>query len=180
MKTTVNGRNYNVTEDQKLKIAKKLERFDKFFGDDARGNAVLRRTKHGEIVEITLSAGGMLYRSEVEDTTWINALDRAVEHIERQIRKNKTRLAKRLRDDSFRVPTEETDPIPLDIAELEEGDFEIHEKRFPIKPMTAQEAILQMNLLDHSFFVFKDESGEMHVVYKRKDGAYGLISDEIE
>ena len=89
MKTTVNGRNYNVTEDQKLKIAKKLERFDKFFGDDAHGNAVLRRTKHGEIVEITLSAGGMLYRSEVEDTTWINALDRAVEHIERQIRKTK-------------------------------------------------------------------------------------------
>ncbi len=174
MKTTISGRNIAVTEDQKLIIEKKLSRFDKFFKEPAEAFAVLRKSKRCDIVEITINAGGMLYRSEVEDESWMNALDQCVEHIDGQIRKNKTRLAKRLRDETFL--SLQTTINPQD--ETEESDFVIHEKRFSIKPMSIEEAILQMNLLGHNFFVFKDSVDEcMRVVYKRKDGAYGCISD---
>ena len=92
--------------------------------------------------------------------------------IERQIRKNKTRLSKRLRD-NIRIPEYESDDV------AEEGDFRIRTKTFTLKPMTAEEAILQMNLLGHEFFMFADSaSGEVCTVYKRNDGDYGMIIPE--
>ena len=104
------------------------------------------------------------------------SVDAAITDIERQIRKNKTRLARRLREGAFARSSEETSFVP----EVEETDFEIvRTKQFPIKPMTKDEAILQMNLLDHNFFAFRDEEagGAFAVVYKRNDGGYGLIED---
>lgn len=105
------------------------------------------------------------------------SIDAAVATIERQIRKNKTRLARRLRQDAFTRSAEVTSFAPE--AE-EESTFEIvRTKQFPMKPMTREEAILQMNLLEHSFFAFRDEENEgaFAVVYKRNDGGYGLIED---
>lgn len=180
MKTTVTGRSVTITEDQKLLFDKKMSRFDRLF-EQASATAVLRKAGRNITVEVTIASGGMLFRSEVEDAAWQTALDRAIDHIERQIRKNKTRLAKRLRSDTFITPPPaepEADPISLADAEEEEGDFVIHTKAFPIKPMSAEEAILQMNLLGHNFFVYRDaETEEMNVVYKRKDGEYGRIID---
>ncbi|MGM9624179.1 MAG: ribosome hibernation-promoting factor, HPF/YfiA family [Eubacteriales bacterium] len=178
MKTTVNGRSVTITEDQKLLFDKKMARFDRIFGDDAESIAVLRKAGRNITVEVTISSGGMLYRSEVEDEAWQTALDRCIEHIERQIRKNKTRLAKRLRDNTFRDPGYPAQtPAPAE-EEEEEGAFVVHTKSFPIKPMSVEEAILQMNLLGHAFFVYRDaETEEMNVVYKRNDGDYGRITD---
>ena len=106
--------------------------------------------------------------------TFRNALDRAVYLIERQIRKNKTRLERKLKDVVF-------DNGIFDTGEEfeEEGEFNIRRKAFPIKPMSVEEAIMQMNLLGHEFFVFRnDQTEEICVVYKRHDGNYGLIEDE--
>jgi putative sigma-54 modulation protein len=112
----------------------------------------------------------------VEDETFRNALDRAVYLIERQIRKNKTRLERRLRSGAFEGGILETGE---DFEE--EAEFNIRRKSFSIKPMSVEEAIMQMNLLGHEFFVFRDsKSEEICVVYKRHGNTYGLIEDKPE
>lgn len=160
------GRQLSVPEDFKPIAEAKLSKFDKFFRDEPTATVKLSAKKNRERVEVTIMAGGMFYRGEETDETFRNALDLAIEAIERQIRKNKTKLEKRLRDT---LPFEGT---------LEEAEDEpiIKTKNFPLRPMTPEEAILQMNLLGHSFFVFSDSvTGEVNVVYRRSDGDYGLI-----
>ena len=106
------------------------------------------------------------------------SIDAAVGTLERQIRKNKTRLAKRLREDAFERTVDEQSTF---VPEPEEEELKIvRAKKFPLKPMTAEEAVLQMNLLEHTFFAFRNEEndGAFAVVYKRNDGGYGIIEDE--
>ncbi len=173
MKITINARS-KVNVDRALSdhIEKKLAKFDKFFPREAEAAVKLSRVRDIERVEVTISADSLLLRSEDESSTFMNALDCCMYSLERQIRKNKTRLAKKLRD-NIHIPEYETDDVP------EEGEFVFRKKSFPIKPMTAEEAVLQMNLIGHEFFVYKDiDSGETCAVYKRHDGAYGLIVPE--
>ena len=129
-------------------------------------------------VEITIRSGATILRVSESTSDMFASIDSAVTMLERQIRKNKTRLEKRLRQGAFeRAVDEESSFVPV----TEEGEYEIvRTKTFPIKPMTRDEAILQMNLLGHSFFAFKDEEAEgaFAVVYRRYDGDYGLIEDE--
>lgn len=175
MKTTIIGKQMNVSEDLKALVTKKLSKFDKFFKDGAEAFVTFNRRHDQECLEITISANGTLFRSEKKNSTFQNALDECIEAIERQIRKNKTRLEKRLRDGAFAAPAEV--PVPVEIEE--EKEIIIRTKKFPFKPMTPDEAILQMNLLGHEFFVFVDsQSEDTCVVYKRDDGNYGLIVPE--
>ena len=169
MKIKFTARQMNVRDSLKELIDKKLSKFDKFFGEDAVAD-VKCSCKHGEqIIEITISYGGTLFRSEEGNDTFNNALDCAMESLERQIRKNKTRLEKRLRENAFLKDMG-------DIEEPEEEEFKVHRKTYEIKPMTADEAIMQMNLLEHNFFIFVDAGiGKTCLVYKRKDGEYGMI-----
>ena len=170
---TVSARQMTVRDSLKELIEKKLHKFDKFFDDDTQAFVTCRTRKGAKIIEITVTFGGTLFRSEEESDTFATALDRAMESFERQIRKNKTRLERRVRSGAF-VPTPEY--IEDDDFE-EEGEFEIRVKSFPFKPMTEEEAILQMNLLEHAFYVFTDaETNDTCVVYKRKAGGYGLIT----
>ena len=178
MKINVIGRQVTVTEDLKQLFDKKLAKFDKFFRDDAEATVKLRERKNGrKIIELTITSGGTIYRAETEDETYQNALDRDVYAIERQIRKNKTRLERRLRDGAFERSIA---PEPEEIAEEEEeGDFDIRVKKFSFKPMSPEEAILQMNLIGHEFFIFEnDETNQINVVYKRHQDKYGLIIPE--
>ena len=172
MKITITARKFNVDENLAQHIEKKLMKFDRFFpGEEAQATVKLSRVRELELVEVTIQQGVFLFRSEEESSTFMNALDCCMYTIERQMRKNKTKLTKKLRD-SIRIPEYES-PI------TEEEDFEIRTKTFKVKPMTAEEAILQMNQIGHEFFVFKDvDSGETCVVYKRKAGDYGLIIPE--
>ncbi|MBE6574492.1 MAG: ribosome-associated translation inhibitor RaiA [Ruminococcaceae bacterium] len=172
MKITTFGRQVTVTEDLKILFDKKLGKLDKFFRDDADCNVTLRERKNGrKVLEVTITAGSTLFRAETEEETFQNALDKAVSTIERQIRKNKTRLEKRLRETAFDYDAQAFEE-PIE----EEGDFDIRVKSFSFKPMSPEEAILQMNLLGHEFFVFEnDETGEVNVVYKRHAKKYGLI-----
>lgn len=176
MKITVVGRQMNVYEDMKELIEKKIKKLDKFFGGEGDASVTLSCKHNEKSIEITISAAGTLFRSEVGTESFRDSLDQAVTNIERQIRKNKTRLARRLREGAFIPPApEEYDDTPADDEEI------IRTKTFSTKPMSPEEAILQMNLLGHQFFVFNDDqTGATCVVYTRRDGAYGLIVPEKE
>ena len=174
MKTTIYGKQMSVRDSLKIAVEKKLLKFDKFFGEDAEAFVTCKVRKGVKIIEITVNYCGTTFRSEEECETFVTALDRATESLERQIRKNKTRLEKKVKRGAFAISDYDDD----DEYE-EEYEFEIRTKSFPFKPMTAEEAILQMNLLGHSFFAFTDaETQEVCVVYKRKAGNYGLIIPE--
>ena len=173
MKITVYGKQMSVRESLKAAIEKKLSKFDKFFGAETEAFVTCKVRKGVKIIEITVNYGGTTFRSEEENETFLTALDRAVEGLERQMRKNKTRLEKTIKKGAFVIEADDDDEY------IEEEDFEIRVKTFPFKPMTPEEAILQMNLLGHAFFAFIDsETGETCVVYKRKEGSYGLIVPE--
>ncbi len=175
MKITVVCRQITVDDDVKALVAKKLARLDKYFEREGDATVTFSKKRNRENLELTISAANTLFRSEVEDESFQNALDRSIDAIERQIRKNKTRLAKRLRAGAF---NEAPEYLPAEESE-EDPEFIIRKKSFYLKPMSAEEAILQMNLLGHQFFVFEDQDrGETCVVYARKDGAYGLIAPE--
>ena len=174
MKVNIIGRQMNVWSEMKETIDEKLKKLDKYFSDECSANVTLSAKHNRKCLEITITASGIIFRSEVEDETFRNALDKAVYSIERQIRKNKTRLQRKLRQGAFDNGIFETNE---DIEE--EKEFTIREKTFPLKPMSVEEAIMQMNLLEHEFFVFKnDKTEEVCVVYKRRDGAYGLINTQ--
>lgn len=170
MKITVTGRQMTVRESLKEAIDKKLRKFDKFFGEQAEAFVTCKVRKSAKIIEISIPYLGTLFRSEEESSAFVTALDRATESLEQQIRKNKTRLAKRMKKGAFSAPGEEFSDTE------EEGEFQIRIKTYEPKPMSPEEAILQMNLSDHAFFVFVDETnGATCVVYKKKDGNYGMI-----
>ena len=156
---------------------KKVMKLERFFRDDAEALVTFSVEKDRNKVEITIHAANTYFRANEATSDMFASIDAAVATMERQIRKNKTRLARRLRQDAFARTAEVTSFVP----ELEEDSkFEIvRVKEFPMKPMTREEAILQMNLLEHTFFAFKDEEngGAFAVVYKRNDGGYGLIDD---
>jgi putative sigma-54 modulation protein len=173
MKVIINARQMTVRENLKELVYKKLEKLDKYFQNEGDATVTFSRKRNKENLEVTISAANTLFRCEVEDETFHNALDRAIDMIERQIRKNKTRLEKRLRDGAFEMPYD------TDEVEEEPTEFRIRRKAFQYKPMSVDEAILQMNLLGHEFFVFEDaDSEDVCVVYKRKDGDYGLITPD--
>ena len=173
MKITIHGKQMNVRESLQVLIEKKLDKFNKFFGDETEALVTCKVRKGVKIIEITISYGSTIFRAEEESETFITALDRSVEGLERQIRKNKTRLEKKMKSGAFVIEEDDDDEY------VEEPEFRIRTKSFPFKPMTAEEAILQMNLLGHTFFAFTDaKTSEVCVVYKRKDGDYGLILQE--
>lgn len=168
---TVYGKQMTVRDSLREAIERKLEKFDKFFGVDADAYVTCRARKGVKIIEITITYAGTMFRSEEESDTFLTALDRACEGLERQIRKNKTRLEKRVKQGAFVVTPEDDDEFE------EEREFHVRTKSFSIKPMSVEEAILQMNLLKHDFYVFyHDETGKTCVVYRRRDGDYGLIT----
>ncbi len=175
MKISITGRQMTVRDSLKELTLNKMQRFDKFFDENTEAY-VSFSCRHGlQMVEITISTPTTMFRSEEGDATFQNAIDIAVDTLERQIRKNKTRLEKRLKTGAFRALPEMEEEIE------EETEFRIKRKAFPLKPMSVEEAILQMNLTGHQFFVFTDADSELTcVVYKRKDGDYGLISPEAE
>lgn len=175
MKFNIIGRKFTVTDNVRNYVEKKLSKLDKFFKDEPNARIVMGTIKNNEYIEAQINAGGIIFRAEAEDSEMLAAIDRIVDIIERQIRRNKTRLAKRLRENSL-------DDIQLIsgasfVDEDDNTEFEIVKtKRFEVKPMTVEEAILQMKLLGHDFFVFKNvDTNEMNVVYARKDGKYALI-----
>ena len=155
---------------------KKVMKLARFFEEDAEALVVFSVEKDRNNVELTVRGAGTLFRAHESTSDMFASIDAAVGTIERQIRKNKTRLARRLRQDAFSRTVEETSFAP---EEPEEELKIVRIKQFHMRPMRREEAIMQMNLLNHSFFAFRDEDngGCFAVVYRRNDGGYGLIDD---
>ncbi len=175
MKLTFVGKKFEIRQAQKDWAERKLGKLDKYFDDDADVKLVMGKIRDKFTVECTVSAKGTMFRVEEANDDLYLAIDHIVPAIERQIRKNKTRLAKRLRSGAAeQVIVDEPEIAP------EEKEFKIVKtKAVPKKPMSPEEAILQMNLLGHNFFIFENsELNDISLVYKRKDGDYGLIEFE--
>ena len=176
MKITVTGKKTEVNQSFKDHVEKKLIKFDKYFKDNAEAKVVIFKEPNRECVELTISSDGMIYRSEQKNKTFLNSLDDCIDIIERQIRKNKTRLAKRLKSGAFERTADDSYQPEL---EENEGEFVIRYKSFKFKPMSVEEAILQMELLDHDFYIFEnDVSGKTNVVYRRQNNEYGCIEQD--
>ncbi len=156
---------------------KKVMKLARFFDEEAEALIVFSIEKNRNIAELTVHGAGTWFRAKESTSDMFASIDAAVATIEGQIRKNKTRLARRLKQDAFVRSVEETSFVP---EEAEEDLNIVRIKRIPMRPMTREEAVLQMNLLEHSFFAFRDaDNGDAFaVVYKRHDGDYGLIEDE--
>ena len=181
MKFTYTCKKVSLNDSIKNYAEKKISKLERYFRDENPSAAVTFSVEKNHLctVEITIRDGGTLLRAQTQapDGDMRSAVDAAVGYIERQILKNKTRLAKRLRSENFPAPAPDDD---FEVAE--EKEFQIvRTKHFAVKPMSPEEAILQMNLLDHSFFVFRSsEDDSLCIVYQRKNGGYGLIVTDDE
>ena len=181
MKCTFACKKISLNDSIKEYAVKKISKLDRYFREEETSAFVTFSVEKDHLcsAEITIRGGGTLLRAQTEapDGDMRGAVDAVVGYIERQILKNKTRLAKRLRSEGF------PSPMPEDDFEVqEEKEFNIvRTKRFSVKPMSTEEAILQMNLLDHSFFVFRNRADDsLCIVYCRKNGGYGLIVTDDE
>ena len=155
---------------------KKVMKLARYFEEDAEALVIFSTEKNRNNVELTVHGAGTWFRAHESTSDMFASVDAAVGTIEGQIRKNKTRLARRLRQDAFTRSVEETSFV----TDEKEDDLSIARiKQFAFRPMTREEAVLQMNLLEHSFFAFRDEDngGAFAVVYRRNDGTFGLLED---
>ena len=175
MNITIIGRKCSPREAFKEKAEKKLSKVDRFFSSEADARITATVEKSYQIVEITVNAGGMVFRAQEKADTIDDALDRCVDNLIRRIRKNKTKLEKRLKDVAFDSFSSEED-IP------EETEFElVRTKAVAVKPQSVEEAILQMNMLGHEFYMFTNSATDLiSLVYKRQDGGYGLLEPAAE
>lgn len=176
MKLKIAERRYNATEKMKEKIEKKLSKFDKFFGEETEAQVVLEKEKDRETCEVTIFFGDTIFRMEETTKDMYNSVDECIENLKKQIRKHKTKLENKYKNKNY---TEDVWDF-ADEYDDEEEDFRIvKSKLIAVKPMFVEEAILQMNLINHEFFVFRNaETERIDIVYKRKNGDYGLIETE--
>lgn len=179
MKFTFTEKRMGSSEELRDYSVRKISKLDRFFKTEAEAFVTFSLERGRFLAEITIHNNGLYYRASELTSDMYASVDSGVAAIERQIRRNKTRLEKRLKEGAL-----ERDQTPAYVPPVEEPEDEeftiIRSKRFSIKPMSPEEAILQMNLLGHEFFVFKnmEEDEAVSVVYKRKQGGYGLICDD--
>lgn len=177
MKIIARGKNIPVTEGLKQHIEKRIGKLEKYFEEDTEAQVTLSVAKDTHIVEVTvLLNGGLLLRAEEESADMYASIDQVVEKLERQTRKYKTRVNRKSRQESIKDFNGTSAPV---VEEITEEPKIARVKKFNMKPMMVDEAILQMDLLGHDFFVFIDgETEDVNVVYRRKNGDYGLIEPE--
>ena len=172
MRYIITGKNIKVTEKLKSQIYEKFDKLDKYFAEETTAYVMLSVQKQMQRIEVTIPIKGHTIRAEQSSDDMYASIDGVEEIIVRQIRKYKTKLARHNRQDFKPAFMEAED------AHDEEIDI-IRTKKFAVKPMTPEEACVDMELLGHSFYVFRNaDSGNINVVYKRKENAYGLIETE--
>jgi|CZCB01.1.fsa_nt_gi putative sigma-54 modulation protein len=178
MGITVSGQNVEVTPALRAYAEKKLKKMERFFeGRPVDVEVVLKVQRELHVADVTIQAGAFLARGQGRTDDMYNSINVAIDRIERQIRKFKTKINRRMRKLGEQVIAD----VPTGAVEVEEAGEPrvVKTKRFDVKPMSVEEAIMQMELLDHDFFVFRDDaSGNVNVVYRRNDGNYGLIEPE--
>ena len=172
MRITITGKNFNTYKHLEDTIEKKFEKLEKYFSDDIDAHVVLSQERGKDKIEVNINAKGAQFRTEQVAEDVYEGIDKAIDKLSRQMSKLKGKLQKRYTDNkSVRF-----EAIPeLEPAEEELGTV-VRTKQIDLRPMDAEEAILQMNLVDHEFFMFKNaETGDVNVVYKRSDGNYAVL-----
>lgn len=171
MQLALYGKNLDLTDALRNYVQQRLNKLDRHFhGAIPAAQVVLSVQREHQRVEVTIPVDGMILRAEESDPSMYAACDLVLEKLERQLRKHKTRLQRHRHEHLHVVGA----PDPAEPAASEEGI--LREKRFPLKPMTVEEAVMQLNLLGHDFFVFREATSEsVQVVYRRRQGGYGLI-----
>ena len=176
MEIIIHGDKLKVTDAMKEYIEEKLEKLNKYLenSDNVRASVIVKVKNHEQRVEITIPLKAFILRSEESKDDFYAAVDKTIDKLERQIRKNKTRIM------SKQVKTNRDFSMSAFVDEEEENDKKIlKRKKVEVKPMNEEEAILQMELLGHQFYMYKDsETNQVAVVYKRTDGNYGVIESE--
>ena len=172
----ITGKNVDISEALREQTYKKVGKLERYFNPDTEAQVTMSVENYRHIVEVTIPFNGVVIRAEEETDDMYTSIDKVLDKLERQIHKHRTRLGKRVRNGAFK----NVSPIFSESVESEEGEPKVVKtKRFALKPMLIDEAIMQMDLLGHSFFVFRNaETEEVNVLYKRKDGNYGLIEPE--
>jgi putative sigma-54 modulation protein len=178
MRIIVSAKNMEMTNALKNVVEKKLSKLEKYFEPNIEAQATLSVEKNRQTIEVTIPFNGIILRGEEVNEDMYASIDLVIDKIERQIRKQKTRLERRNHTDSLRFQS--ISEFSEDIREDNDNESKIVKtKRFAFKPMSTEEAVLQMEMLGHNFFVYENaESEEVNVVYRRKDGNYGLIEPE--
>lgn len=182
MKINYTARKVNLKDNFKERVEKKLKKYERVFSENAEAMVTVTVYKNRQTVEITINDNGMIYRVENTQAEMNDALDQDIYKLGRQIRKNKTRLEKRLRPsalDDFAAFAEEGEPAE---EVQEEVTYEVlRKKTVPLKPMSVDEAILRMNMVNHKFFMFLNSATEkVSVVYIRDNGDYGMLESEVD
>ena len=170
MEVNVRGTKVEITESMRNYVSEKLGKLDKYISlDGVRASVLVKVRNYSQKVEVTIPLKTLILRAEAEEQDFYSAVDMVINKLERQIRKNKTKLQKREKKGLKELNVDEAIEIP------EEKEV-VKRKKIDLKLMSSEEAILQMDLLGHNFFLYKDEETDMPaVVYKRKDGGYGII-----
>ncbi len=172
MKFNIRGKKLEVTPSLKSYIEDKIGRLDKYFEnpDNIEANVLIKVSGIDQVVEVTINTHGLILRGEESNKDLYASIDFVTDKIERQIRKNKTKIHKKVSKDTIR----DFKVIESDVTE-EKKDV-VKRKIVDMKPMSEEEASLQMDLIDHDFFVYKDaDTGSINIIYKRKDGNYGVL-----
>lgn len=178
MKINTTGRKVSLKENFKDLAAKKLSKFDKIFDEDAEATVVVTLERNRQTVEIAIKSRGMIYRAESTEEEMNDALDKVIAALSNQIRRNKKKL-ERAKKVQAGISYAELAAEDTEEDEDEEEHVVAKTKRFFVSVMTPEEAILQMNMLNHEFFMFREDStGDINVVYRRKNGDYGLLVPE--
>ena len=174
MNITYTARKVNLRDNFKERVEKKLSKFKKIFSDEAVAHVVVTLEKNRQTVEITIRDNRMVYRAESTQSEMNDALDRVIDILTRQIRKNKTRLEKRIKSGGIEALTAE---LPAQENEEPEEEYQVvRKKQILVKPITVEEAILEMNMINHDVYMFINaETDEVNVVYKRANGNYGVL-----
>lgn len=177
MKVNITGKNYNTYEKLEDTIEKKLDRLDKYFSDDITANAVLSQERGRDKIEVTINAKGAVFRAEEMNQDIYEGIDKVVDKLASQMSRFKGKLARRYNDNKalkfeFDEPDEDEDE---EFEEVEETPV-VKTKKFELRPMDVDEAILEMEMLGHNFFVYLDmDTDSVNVVYKRNGGNYGVL-----
>lgn len=177
MKVTITGKNFQTYDKLNRMIEKKLTKLEKYFSDDITANVVLSEEKHNAKIEVTINAKGALFRAEETAPEMPEAVDLVVDRLSNQMTKFKGRLRKRYQDNKALKFEFLDEPQPEEEEEEEQAASSVvRRKSFDLRPMDVEEAILEMEMLQHDFFVFLNMDTEsVNVVYRRKNGTYGLL-----
>ena len=180
MKISIRGKNLEVSNALRNYVEDKISKIEKYFNDafiEAQVALSVERERH--VVEVTITVDGLLLRGEESSPDMYSSIDGVIEKLERQVHKHKTKISRKIREKKKEFKLDLIAP-ELNVEEYEEDEPKVVKtKRFAIKPMPIEEALMQMDLIGHDFFVFMNaETSEVNVVYKRKNGQYGLIEPE--